>query len=765
MRYLLTLLLAALSFNAVGQTNQNYNPDYDDDGSIGVNDILGILSTFGDTWDSGDVMVIEITPITNDNIHEAVDLWLSDECSATLTYGHISDWEVSSVASMTDLFGLAESFNEDISSWDVSSVTNMQQMFRHAYSFNGDLSGWDVSSVTNMNFMFGYASSFNSDISAWDVSSVTDMTGLFREASSFNGDISSWDVSSVTGMSNMFLGVTNFDSDISVWDVSSVTDMTGLFREASSFNVDLSSWDVSSVTEMNQMFYSASLFNGDISSWDVSSVTDMDYMFSFTSALSEENQCAIHTSFSSNENWPYDWSGFCLEPLTNGNINSAVAFWLSDESSAEATYGHISDWDVSNVTIMSSTFHHASSFNGDISSWDVSNVDDMNSMFNSASNFNGDISSWDVSNVTDMNNMFNNAVNFNQDLSSWDVSSVIGLSGMFQKAVLFDGEISTWDVSSVTDMSYMFMEAYDFNKDLSTWDVSNVTYIQSLFYDATDFNGDISSWDVSSVTDMHDMFDGAYSFNGDISSWNVSSVSDFNNMFNGALALSEENQCAIHTSFSSNENWQYDWSGFCVVAFVCGDDIGHEGYGYSTVQIGEQCWFSENCRYIPVVSPSSEGSYFDPYYYVYEYEGTDVEEAKNTTNYLSYGVLYNWEASKELNVCPNGWHVPADSEWTILTNFLGGESVAGNAMKSTSGWYGGGGGTNSSGFNGLAAGYRNTISGGSFNNETGFGYFWRADAPDGDASGWARELSYNNSSLDNISTSPRMGLSARCIKD
>jgi hypothetical protein len=105
MRYLITLLFAALSLNAVGQTNQNYNPDYDADGVIGVSDILGILSTFGDTWDSGDTMVIEITPITNDNIHEAVDLWLSDECSATLTYGHISDWDVSSVTNGADVFG------------------------------------------------------------------------------------------------------------------------------------------------------------------------------------------------------------------------------------------------------------------------------------------------------------------------------------------------------------------------------------------------------------------------------------------------------------------------------------------------------------------------------------------------------------------------------------------------------------------------------------------------------------------------------------
>ena len=63
---------------------------------------------------------------------------------------------------------------------------------------------------------------------------------------------------------------------------------------------------------------------------------------------------------------------------------------------------------------------------------------------------------------------------------------------------------------------------------------------------------------------------------------------------------------------------------------ACGDLVSHDGYDYSTVLIGDQCWFAENCRYLPVVSPSSEGSETDPYYYVYGYEGTDVTAAKST---------------------------------------------------------------------------------------------------------------------------------------
>jgi uncharacterized protein (TIGR02145 family) len=529
MRYLITLLFAALSLNAVGQTNQNYNPDYDDDGVIGVSDILGILSTFGDTWDSGDVMVIEITPITNDNIHEAVDLWLSDECSATLTYGHISDW-------------------------DVSSVTNMGGLFREASNFNGDLSSWDVSSVTNMDSMFEFASSFNSDISSWDVSSVTSMEGTFYAAS-------------------------NFVSELNSWDISSVTDMRYMFREANNFTSDLSSWDVSSVTNMSQLFLGASSFNSDISSWDVSSVTQMRYMFQY-----------------------------------------------------------------------------ASSFNGDISSWDVSNVSSMVHMFNDADAFNGDISSWDVANVTNMEGTFYSADSFNQDISSWEVSNVITMVNMLNNT-----------------------------------------------------------------------------------------------------ALSEENQCLIHTSFSSNLAWPYEWSEFCPAVFnSCGDDIGHEGYDYSTVQIGDQCWFSENCRYLPEVSPSSEESNTTPYYYVYDYQGTDVEEAQATTNYETYGVLYNWPAVMTEGICPSGWHVPSEIDFIELFEILGGASVAGEALKSTSGWYDEGDGSNSSGWTGLPGGL--TQNGG-----MGYmyydGYFWTSSPLNfiilygelpGIGQGGAIE---------------QYGMSARCIKD
>ena len=84
-----------------------------------------------------------------------------------------------------------------------------------------------------------------------------------------------------------------------------------------------------------------------------------------------------------------------------------------------------------------------------------------------------------------------------------------------------------------------------------------------MFYGAENFNQDISGWDVSNVNNMYGMFYNAKSFNQDISSWDVSGSTNMNDMFEGADDLSEDNKCSIHGSFSSNDNWNYDWEEYC----------------------------------------------------------------------------------------------------------------------------------------------------------------------------------------------------------
>ena len=194
--------------------------------------------------------------------------------------------------------------------------------------------------------------------------------------------------------------------------------------------------------------------------------------------------------------------------------------------------------------------------------------------------------------------------------------------------------------------------------------------------------------------------------------------------------------------------------------FRCGDDVLHEGYWYNTTSIGGQCWFSENVRYLPEVSPSAEGSDAVPHAYVYAYEGFDIESAKNTLNYHQFGVLYNFRAVEQWGLCPIGWHVPTDAEWTAMTSSLGSDNFAGSMMKSNFGvspWIG----TNLSGFSGLPGGSR--YFNGDFDYADEFGNWW-SSSPNG-SNAWVRSLAYFNESVLRYYFNPRYGFSVRCVRD
>jgi uncharacterized protein (TIGR02145 family) len=107
--------------------------------------------------------------------------------------------------------------------------------------------------------------------------------------------------------------------------------------------------------------------------------------------------------------------------------------------------------------------------------------------------------------------------------------------------------------------------------------------------------------------------------------------------------------------------------------------------------------------------------------------------------------------------------VPSDAEWTVLTNFLGGEDLAGQKMKSTTGWSNNGQGTNSSGFNGLPGGSR--IEGGNFLGITEGGSWW-SSSEESEGYAWNRHLEYYDETMVNRNTFNNYdGLSVRCIKD
>lgn len=184
-----------------------------------------------------------------------------------------------------------------------------------------------------------------------------------------------------------------------------------------------------------------------------------------------------------------------------------------------------------------------------------------------------------------------------------------------------------------------------------------------------------------------------------------------------------------------------------------------DGNVYHTVTIGTQVWMVENLRYLPGVAGGGTGSRITPYFYVYGYYGTNVNEAKVTANYTTYGVIYNWPAS--LNACPAGWHLPSDAEWTQLTDYLGGESVAGGKLKEsgTIHWnVPNAGATNETGFTALPGGS------GAFNGIGNYGYWWSATETGANLA-WYRGIGCYDSGVFRSNGNKEMGFYIRCLKD
>ena len=135
----------------------------------------------------------------------------------------------------------------------------------------------------------------------------------------------------------------------------------------------------------------------------------------------------------------------------------------------------------------------------------------------------------------------------------------------------------------------------------------------------------------------------------------------------------------------------------------------------------------------------------------------------NTANGSSYGKLYNWYAVTDpRGLAPKGYHIPSDAEWKILTDYLGGESVAGTKMKSSSGWKNNGNGTNTLGFAGLPGGYRNNNE--DFNYIGAYGNWW-SSSEDDTYYAWFRNLYNFNGNVNRNNSDKQNGFSVRCIKD
>ena len=201
-----------------------------------------------------------------------------------------------------------------------------------------------------------------------------------------------------------------------------------------------------------------------------------------------------------------------------------------------------------------------------------------------------------------------------------------------------------------------------------------------------------------------------------------------------------------------------------------------DGNVYNTVAIGTQDWMKENLKVTryrdgtPIANISDNKEWKSLTEGAYCWYNNDPANSKNTN-----GALYNWYAvANPRNLCPDGWHVPADADWKTLELFLGmtAKQTEGTVkrspgkatkIKNASGWINQEQSTNTSEFSAIAAGYRSFSTGEFFN--LGLDGCWWTATEDKENSAWLRNVYYYLNDIYRISDNKKLGFSVRCIRD
>ena len=209
----------------------------------------------------------------------------------------------------------------------------------------------------------------------------------------------------------------------------------------------------------------------------------------------------------------------------------------------------------------------------------------------------------------------------------------------------------------------------------------------------------------------------------------------------------------------------------------CGDTIIYSAQTYNTILIGAQCWMKENINVgirINGTQDQTDNSIVEKYCY-------DDDEA----NCNEYGGLYQWNEMMQYmteegvqGICPLGWHIPTDEEWKVLEGTVDSQYGVGDAewdksnvyrgydagkhLKSTSGWYSNGNGTDEFGFKALPGGDLDINN--DFGGMVSFGYWW-SSMVSGSVNAWSRILGYSSDKVYREASDKTNGRSVRCIKD
>ena len=406
--------------------------------------------------------------------------------------GDISKWDTSNVKNMEYMFSNAWFRNSgDINTkvvtldddttytaWDVRNVENMKKMFSNAREFNKDISKWNVSKVLDMYAMFNYAQDFKQNINTQQVT-VGENTYLAWDVSNVPLDKSRYMFYKVTAIPRWYSTekrmikrasdgkwydfvqdpiveydiIPNFKTLRGlIYDYHKLTLMKKIIEFLKGKTECLAEWG---------RFPAWRNFGNCIATTTAQRESDANKIFQGKYPAAFRNKDSLDAA---------------KESIDSSSGTSTKQKILNKITTNESKYGPISRWKFSptitsfygNINLPESNYgnyqhglFYETYFNEDISNWDVRQITNMSSTF-AFSDFNRDLTGWDVSNVTNMTAMFRHS-KFNADISNWNVSNVTNMTAMFQYSQ-FAGDISKWDIENA-NRSSMFSNSPSFLKD------------------------------------------------------------------------------------------------------------------------------------------------------------------------------------------------------------------------------------------------------------------------------------------------------------